>query len=105
MRRVHDKEQKLELLLDEAIDQLNEAFRGAPFEPEIRESLRNAVIPSKPKSWSDEDYLHARSIVKVAQAYQTLAPKALRDFLRVLLPFWGSASGLISMLGGYLLMG
>ncbi len=89
LRRAHDKEQKLELLLDEAIDQLNEAFRGAPFEPEIRESLRNAVIPSKPKSWSDEDYLYARSIVKVAQAYQTLVPKALRDFLRVLLPFLG----------------
>ena len=89
LRKVYDKEQKLELLLDEAIDQLNAVIHGVYFEPEIRESLRNPKIPPKPKSWSDEDYLHARSIVKVAQASRTLAPKALRDFLRTLLPFLG----------------
>ena len=68
LRQVHNKGQKLELLLDEAMDQLNKVIHGVDLELGIRESLHNRTIPPKTKSWSDEDYLHARSILKVAPA-------------------------------------
>ena len=85
LRKVYPKDQKLETLLDEAIRQLEALSQGSAADGE--EILTHRSIPPQTKSWSDEDYEQARCLIKVAQASRRLIPKALGEFLGLVLPF------------------
>jgi ATP-dependent helicase/nuclease subunit A len=87
LRQAHPKDQKLEMLLDDAIRQLEALSQGGQPENGDEEIITIRTIPPQTKSWSDEDYAQARCIVKVAHASQKLIPKALSEFLSLLLPF------------------
>ena len=86
LRKAHPKEQKLETMLDDAIAHLEEIIRGGRLE-KVGEPLPPQPIPAKTKSWADEEYEQARTILKVAQASRNPIPEPLREFLGILLPF------------------
>ena len=108
LRVVHPKNLKLETMLDEAILQLEKVTRGLQTEPAEQTSLLKGSIPAKTKTWTDEDYEHARLILNVAQVSQHPIPKPFYAFLSILLPFieecqqtflkagWVSFNGLIA---------
>ena len=87
LRKAHPKNQKLETMLDDAIDQLDAIVQGAQPETHDRDRLLNRVMPPQTKSWSPEDYEKARSILKVAQASQQEIPQVLHEWLSILFPF------------------
>ncbi|MFB3070886.1 MAG: UvrD-helicase domain-containing protein [Nitrospirales bacterium] len=87
LRTAHPKDQTLETMLDDAIVQLNALTRGGQTEKSEEGSRLTRPIPAQTKSWSDEDYEQARSILKVARASQNPIPKPLWEFLGLLFPF------------------
>jgi ATP-dependent helicase/nuclease subunit A len=87
LRTAHPKDQKLEMMLDEAIVQLNALIRDGQPDKKEEESELLRPIPAQTKSWSDENYEQARSILKVARASQNPIPKPLWEFLGLLYPF------------------
>ncbi|MDA0739558.1 MAG: UvrD-helicase domain-containing protein [Nitrospirae bacterium] len=87
LRQAHPKDQKLETMLDDAIDHLDAIVQGTQPETHDRDRLLNRSMPAQTKSWTSEDYERARSIMKVAQASQQAIPPVFREWLSLLFPF------------------
>ena len=78
-------------MLDASVILWEEALKGSETQEEKNESATTKSlerqIPSKTKSWTQEDYEEAKGLLKIAQAMERARSGLFLDVLRILNPF------------------